>query len=327
MIAANCSRRIRPLAITVSALILGALLTKQDALAEPESEAESALKTALLEARDQGREFHLRVNCASDKGARRLELFPDGIAIWELRSELVVEAAERRELAGILLDKGFTNREAEYGGKIKAGRQQAPLRVSCLVEFDANGVRKRSQQYVDGFQSEPLNELANALLDRVAPLVDTRGTEASSLSDGLDKLAAGKLSAHAFYLRLLELPADRPDGSVMEIQDHSVSVRAYSPGSDIGEPETFDMQRAGIERIAKALRASGIESLPVNLWSQGLVELDVRILGHRKTTMAREFMRMTPDSLGEAQKRFNKLIGKLRRIRSELLDPSRRETD
>lgn len=321
MIAATCTRRIRPLAITVSALFLGALLANRDARAEPDPEADSALKTALVEARDRGREFHLRVRCASDKGARRLQLFPDGIAIWENRAELFVEAEERRELAGILLDKGFTDLEAEYGGKIKATRQQAPLRVSCLVEFDVNGVRKRSQQYVDGFQSQALRELANALLDRVAPLVDARGTEASSLTDGLEKLATEQLSSHAFYLRLLELPADRRDGSVMEIQGDSVSIRTYSQGSDVGDRETFDIQRSGTERIAKVLHRSGIESMPVNLWAQGLVELEVRILGHRKTTIARDFMRMTPDGPGEAQKRFNRLISELQQIRSELLDP------
>lgn len=304
--------------IALGAIWLAGISGAHSGSGDPAPAMESALESALVASHERGEPFFLRVDCTSDKGARNLELFPDGIAIWDNRVELEMNPDQRSALAGLLIDREFASLDPEYGGKAAPDERKAPLRVSCAIEFRTNAVSKRSQQYVDGFQSGPLNGLANALLDRVAPLAEAHGVGTDSLAQGLKMLAAGDLSAHGFRLNFVELPADRSTGRIMQINGDTARIRAYRPGVEVGEAASFKLDAGRLKEIANALRNADIESLPINLWSARQLELEVEMLDRKKTLLAREFMRLSPESLGEMQHRFDSMIERLRQIRSEL---------
>lgn len=311
-------RRLCIALVTLGAFCTPALVPAHQDKAGSGPPGESPLESALIASHERGAPFFLRVDCVSDKGARNLRLFPDGTAIWDDRLEVELPPQLRRALAGLLREGGLTSLAPEYGAKIKPDERKAPLRVSCAVEFRTDVASKRSRQYVDGYQSAPLNDLANALLDRVAPVAEARGIGIESLADGLKKLAAGHLSAHGFRLSLVELPADGSSGMIMQINGDTASIRSYAPGAEVGEVAMLALDDARLGRLANALRDAGIESLPVNLWAANQLELEVEMLDRRKTLIARQFMRLSAETLGESQRRFDQMIGELRRIRSEL---------
>ena len=254
--------------------------------------------------------YRLRIDCTGDDGARSLEVFDDGTAIWNSRQELQLSAPERRELAHLLLAGGFAELGAEYGGKPLPDRAKAPARLICSIALDIGDLSKRSQQFADGEQSARLLALADEVLDAVGTLAADRGVGAESLADGLAKVADGRLSPHAFRLRLVRTPAEGA-GRITEIVDGRLRVQPYEPGSRIGPVRTEALGESELAHLARGLRAAGLAEMPINLWSDSPLELRVSVLDHRVTRIAREFTRLRHDTLGEAQQRFNNLVERL----------------
>lgn len=268
--------------------------------------------------------FDLRVACTSEAGARNFTMYPNRILIWDDQVQLALSAEEAGTLAGILLDGGFSALLPEYGGK--GGAQgpgpkpaKAPARVSCSIEVHVDGQRTRSQQYVDGYQSPELHALAQRLLDSVEPLAEQRGAGAESLADGFSKLESGALAAPALELTLTQMKVDGDAGRIMRIEGGAISVRRYTPGRDVGDPVRVPLDGARLRQLARALDQAEISEFPVNLWAENQTELQISLLSHRQSVLARSFMRMTADSEGEAQQRFNALIASLGELADEVL--------
>jgi hypothetical protein len=266
-------------------------------------ELDAALKTARGE---QPPGYHLVVHRTDEAGQRSLEVFPSGVGIWNHTAQVVLAPALRSSLLEILRERGFAAMEPSYGGKGKPGLQQAAIRITCRVALEIDGLQKSSVQQADGEQSAELAALADAILDRVEPLAEDAVT-AADLTDGLRKLADGRLAAEALSLRFVRLPAAKDHaGSILMIRGGEESRRAYVPGRHIGDEVVAPVSAAGLEAVAKALLAADVASLPVNLKSADHVELEVAVLGRRTTVVGRDFSRAVVDDA--AQNRFDKLM-------------------
>lgn len=270
---------------------------------------EAALKSASNES-DPG--FSLQVYCSNHDGIRSFDLYPDGIAIWNRATQVRLSGADRSALLNILLDRDFASFATMYGGKNAPGKTEAPFRVSCQVTLQIGELKKSSSQQVVGAQSAELSGLAAALLERVEPLAAT-GITAQNLQDGLEKLAGGKIAAPALTLRLLSLPADasKKEGSVLRISAGKVSRQAYAPGQKLGNTDWVPLEPCALGELAVQLKAANLEEIPINLWSESLIELSIQLLGHRKTMSARQFTRLKSMESGDSQQRFNKLVEEL----------------
>ncbi|MGB0515247.1 MAG: hypothetical protein ACPGJE_10450, partial [Wenzhouxiangellaceae bacterium] len=177
----------------------------------------------------------------------------------------------------------------------------------------------RSRQFVDGYQSPELHALAQRLLDAVEPLARERGTGADSFADGLSKLGSGALAAPTLELTLTQMNVDGEVGRIMRIEGGVISVRRYAPGSEVGEPMRVPLNAARLDHLVEALAGSGIGEFPINLWAEHQTELQISLLSHRQSVLARPFMRMTPDSEGETQRRFDALVVALGELADEVM--------
>jgi hypothetical protein len=273
----------------------------------------AAVTQAITAARDTGTPFHLQVHSTGAHGFRSLDALPSGVAIWKNTLQVSLPPAVRTALLGTLLDGGFPALAPSYGGKPEA--EDAALRVSRRVALELDGLRHSSVQLADGEQSKQLERLAEALLDLVAPLA-ADGVGAADLPDGLAKVATGTLATQVLRLRFVDLPpaGGASTGSILRLEDGVLSRQEYAPGRAVGEPHPVPLDHEGLEILVAALRAARLEELPVNLWADGQVELEVGVLQHRKTVVARPFSRLDPEARGEAQQRFESLLVALRAL-------------
>lgn len=253
--------------------------------------------------------YAMEVNCTDEKGIRSFELFPDGVAIWKNQVQIRLSEAIQTGLLLDLLEWGFPDLAPSYGGKAELKKPAAPLRVSCQIGLEIEGLQKSSVQQVDGQQSAQLIGLAGALLDRVEPLVG-EGLGAADIHDGLQKLDQGLLAPQSLKLRFVELPPEAEDkaGSILRIAAGAVSRQLYSPGRLLGPQEWTPLGRCHLLELAAAMRQADLASLPANLWSESHFELEVDLLGHGKTILARPFTRLRLKNPGELQNKFDRLV-------------------
>ncbi|HMB52087.1 MAG TPA: hypothetical protein VKU40_02140 [Thermoanaerobaculia bacterium] len=295
--------------------------------------SEPAAVTAALEsARDDGTPFHLVAQCTDEKGNRSLEAFPRGVAIWNRSAQLELAAPVRRALVDTLLTHGFAAMEPTYGGKARQpGAEDEPqpmegavegeeageaaLRVRCRLVFESGDVAKTSIQQAQGEQSKELTGLIASLLDRVAPLAAESGIGAADLADGLDKLAAGQLAPETFWLRFVRLPDDGGTGRIVFVERQTLTTRRYAPKRELGDPESDALAAERFTALVESLRSADLTSMPTNLWSEDQLDLEVHVLDREATVLARPFSRLKAaagEERGEAQKRFDTLVGFLR---------------
>lgn len=280
----------------------------------------AAVTAAIESARDGDRGFDLSAHCSDDERNRGLELFPGGVAIWNGRLQLTLPAPVRSALLDTLLDRGFAAMAPSYGGKRPPQPEPpdegaAPMRVHCRITFAGGGVEKTSTQQTQGDQSAELIGLVNAVLDRVEPLAEESGLGADDLADGLAKLVHGALAPETFSLRWVRLPAAGTDatGSIVRVDRSTLTRRAYAPKRELGEPLSAELAADRFAALVEGIRRADLASMPANLWSEDQIELEVRVLDRGVTLLARPFARLKEKKGGDAQKRFDALVGFLRR--------------
>jgi hypothetical protein len=266
----------------------------------PIAHTAAPLMAALEAAReDAGIPFRLRVDC-TDRGRKRsLDVMRGFVAVWGNERQVILGDDDRDELLNALVDADFASFAPRYGETPKADRQEAPLRISCLVRVVVQDLEKTSVQILDGDQSDRLLGLARRLLDRIEPLA-AAGVTAASLEDGLAKLADGTLAPEVLNLRLLTLPA-ADAGQIFRIDGGRMSKQRYAPGKAVGTERTGDLAPCQLQDIVSALRGARFWELPVNLH-------EVRVLSRRKTVIARPGF--TPAS-AERQAAFAGLVTRL----------------
>lgn len=261
----------------------------------------------------------MTVGCTGEKGIRSVEVYPGGTVIWGRQWQAQLDPATRDALLQALWQADFADFEPHYGGKAKAAKQEAALRVMCRILVEVAGEQKSSVQEVDGERSAKLLTLADRLLDLVQAL-EVKGVSADSLTDGLRKLRSGALAPEALAITYLYLPSgDTPeDGLILEVAGGRVAVRAYRPGSGTDQASTHKLAGAILEKIVDELLDAGVGQLPLNLYAEDLHQLEVSVLGHQNVVLARPFSRRSPDQQEEQQEedtqRFLRLTEALREL-------------
>ncbi len=305
-----CFRRL--FIICVFLLLCGSVAAEEidesDQQAATPEELLAALRQAVKKPADP---FHLQVNCNDQKGSRSFNLFPGGVTIWNGRSQVTVPVSARTALLNTLLEQGFPEFAAIYGGQKSPGKGGA--RITCRIGLEIEAWQKSSEQRSGGEQSAQMTGLAAALLDQVEPFAE-KGVAPVSLQDGLDKLAGGQLAPQSLRLRFVDLPTRSyvQPGSVLRLRGGKVSRQTYSPGRAVGQQNWEPLQQEQFQALIAALQAAQFESLPGNLWSEDQLELEVQVLAFKKTILARPFTRLDRAALEPEQQRFELLLPVLR---------------
>ncbi|MEE8583951.1 MAG: hypothetical protein V3T83_03770 [Acidobacteriota bacterium] len=297
---------------------------------------QTAIEKALSDPSSRGG-MRLFTECLSDSGMRSLAVYGDGTGIWDSRLQFQLTPQHISTLLESLKQADFAAMPEVYGGPeqkdVKAppknGGEKFVIRVTCRVELTLGGESKQVVQRVKGKQSKQFKKLADSFFQLCEPLAQ-KGIAASSLSDGLSKLARRELKPHSWQLMMHRKPDERSAiqgniGFLLRIAGGTVTSRQYDPASGYTDPLKLKLTQSDLENLAKRLAELDPEGLPGNLYASDYTDLNIRLLNHRTSVQARQFSGMTAATHGQRQKNFDAIYEALYQLHLRVVNEGKRD--
>lgn len=292
-----------------------------------------ALARALERALAEGwQELHIETECRNDAGRlERAEIFASGIGIWNREAQFQLTRTQIEDRLEAFRGSGFTDWPVVFGGKsppmLQDTEQNQPPRVVCRVVLELDGVGKQVSQYQKGPQSAELRQLAFGILEACQGPGQS-GVRATSLNDGLERVAAGDLAPETF-----QVIASRPrppgekagegDSWLLRIDRGAASLRPRTPEGGSDDMRVLELGEQTLARLAGQLRKADLAGLPSNLYAERYTDVLVRVLDHRVQIQARRFAGMTNETHGDQQKRFDEALEALQALRALVSEDGR----
>ncbi len=279
---------------------------------------EHAIERALSHPEARG-DLHLLTECTGDGGFRQVEVYGNGVTIWNRARQYGLEQQRVGALLEALDHAGFADMEPMYGQE----ELDAAMRVICRVMVTLDGVTKQSGQLDEGPQNQQLKELARTLLDSAFEPPDV-GITADDLNDGLTKLADGRLAPEAFHVLVNRKPDDYAlsqgePGYLLRIDGRRAAVQRFSARDGYADPVEHTLDDDELSGLAKLLAGQRAGDLPGNLYAVHYTDLVVEVLDRSQRIQARQFANTTHATHGEAQERFDKILSGLSELALRIL--------
>jgi hypothetical protein len=267
----------------------------------------SQVLTRILRSGSVPATLRIHSECQGLEGYRRATLYGSGVAIWNGDRQVPISRDAMTKVLESVRRYGFAAMPSSFGGRSDPAGAARAIRVTCLVEVDAEGNRKEVVQLEGGRQSPALKELAEDVF-RAVDLSRATAIQAHGLDDAIEKLAAGSLAPEALDVSLQRQqdPRATANGWILRIVGRRLEVER-----DPGQPEAAERRRLSdpeYARLLAALAAAEPQAWPPNLYDAGYVDLRVRVLNHERSIQARAFAGMTPETHGSRQRAFAALL-------------------
>lgn len=243
---------------------------------------------------------------------RGLVVYGSGVGVWNQEKQFVLAPDEHKELLRRTVAAGlFEMPERPRPEKSVEPRPNAPVIVRAVAV--RVGELERIVAQNDRVWTLPALEALVTELFGLCEKKASKGTGASSLTDGLRKIADGKLALETLQL-VLNLPpvaagaAEKAMEGVLVVLDGGVVTwTEQAPGSAgvaVPVPATGERLRSLVTSLAE----SGLEGFPVNLYRARYVDLNVRVLGRARSVQARAFVGMDPAKDSRQQTALERVI-------------------
>ena len=242
-------------------------------------------------------------------------VYGSGVGIWEHVRQFQATEKQVRKALRLLERSDFTSMPDRVKGPRPANAEEGgEPDATVLVRFVTLSVGELSKTVVQDNKAYPLEsfeELCHDLV-KIFRKAARHGVEASSLADGIAKLATGTLAPEVLQVLVSApeqraLPSQQGQGWLLRIEGGVVEVRSHSVdggfGPEIRRPLTPELAR----EIAGWLETAHVSSLPQNLYDAGYTDLTVEVLGREKSLQAREFSGRDPAAEAAARGSFRTL--------------------
>jgi hypothetical protein len=274
--------------------------------------ADKAFARALDAALDHRSWKELRIDAECQHEGERwrtIRLYGSGVAIWNHGRQFTVPRERLLDLLAQIDRAGFA-RIAEPPVEEEEEGEGEGLEMSCGMLVVLDGTEKRAQVLEEeDEESEELESLVERVL-AVGESLGASGAAAASLEEGLEKIARGELPPEVLSLHLLRQPEGSHPGEsgwMLRVEGGDARLSRISPGTGWTLPQRIHLSPAEVADLARTLADARPDDLPVNLYSSWYEDLRIEVLGHAKSIQARQFARMTPETQGEKQERFDRL--------------------
>ena len=281
------------------------------------------------------RSLRLHVECRRDGSLNSTSVFGDGIGIWNGERQFRLPHDRVGSLLRALREADFPALEDTYGGTKdpqkpapSPGGGAMPTLLTCRVELALNGYHKQAAQLATGRQSPVLQKLAEELLAICEPSART-GLGASSLHDGLKKVASGELAPETWVVVAHRKPGESrarggDQGFLLTISGAQATSRSYAAATGYQAELVLDLSPTEARGLARELDARNPAAWPANLYAGSYTDLSLQVLNHQKAIQARPFAGMGPTTHGKHQKAFEQAFDVLERLHRRVLRRGRR---
>jgi hypothetical protein len=250
-----------------------------------------------------------------------LTLYGTGVGIdRDGHRQFRVSAEALRSILARMVEARFLDLPDAIGGRraLRLGPGSgASVRIAYDVWAGMGNAAKSVTQFQGGKQSETLEGIRRAIMAEAETEAEP-SVGCSGLGEALVALGEGRLAPESLSLVVHEY--DRlPTASAQRdwrlyVRDGRLRVcRLQAPlckEVPVRRPEAEQRVRA----LGKLLADNHAEGFPGNLWFDGVLDLDIEVLGFRLNVQAAPFARVTKQTHGAKQESFNRVYEGLRRL-------------
>ena len=245
-------------------------------------------------------------------GRGHLTVYGSGVGVWNREKQFALTPDEHKGLLKRLVTSGlFEMPERPRPAKETEPSPDAPAILRAVgVKI---GDLERVVAQTNRVWPLPALDALVADLFKLCEKPASKGTRASTLTDGLEKIAGGKLAPETLLV-VLNLPpvaagesSRAANGFVVSLEGSALTWSEQVPG----EPAVTLKSRLSPERIkalAALLAQSGVEKLPGNLYRARYVDLTSTVLGRSKSIQARSFAGLKPGKHPAQQEALERII-------------------
>ena len=297
--------------IVVSIVVVGCalpFLAAADGAADPS--AASLEKSLEVMHKDSEARNTLRIVVEGDlgQGLTRLTIYGRGIGIWNGERQFALKSKQVREAIDLVIDAKFTGMPERFAFEDEKDERQAPIKLVRVVTVSTGDISKTVLQDDRG----PLSKTFESLVEKLVALCREPaevGLSASSLEDGLEKVAKGRLApetlvinANAPQIRSFESQAGQ--GWLLNLQHAILSFRSYVLADGVKEIGERTLPPREVEKLAAELLEAGAPEMPPNVNTSGYTQLSIRVLDQQVRTMARTYATEPDAEAKDAAKSF-----------------------
>jgi hypothetical protein len=280
---------------------------EKESLTPADEAFDRALDAAL--ARRSWNELRIDSECRDEGEAlRTIRLYGTGVGIWNHERQFAVP---QKRLLDLLkeIDRARFSRIPGPSAEEEEGEEEGiemPCRVQIVLDGTEKQAERREEKEGEEEEAAELEPLAERIL-AVGESFGRAGVAVASLDEGLEKLARGELAPEVLTLHLLRQPEGGESGWMLRVEGGDARLSRISPETGWTRPQRIHLSAAEVADLARTLAAARPNDLPVNLYSSSYQDLRIEVLGHAKSIQARQFAKMTPETQGEKQERFDRL--------------------
>ena len=295
-----------------------------------------ALREAIDEAvarRNEIEDLWIFAECQGDAGLDSLEIFGNGVGIWNNRRQFEISGDQIGQLLEAFQEFGFAALAPIIGGPIDPSEKpetagesgsNGAIQITCRVAIELEGHSKQVAQRKKGEQSAELKSLAEELF-RICEEPARSGVSAESLRDGLEKISNGDLVPETFRLILNRKPelrdmADESSGFLLRLDGLTAKASTFTRGEGYGGARVLELDAKELRELTGALAALDPAGLPINLYASEYTDLTVEVMRFRKNVQARQFAGVTPTTHGKSQETFDRLFEILEDLYQRVID-------
>ena len=243
-------------------------------------------------------------------------VFGRGIGIWNRVVQFPLTRADVLSLLRSVQAARFGDFPDAFGEDEEGEEGKDDIvKLRGRVVVTLGTITKRVSQLTEGDQSKELEALARQTLD-MCQKASRSGVRASSLSDGVTRVASGTLAPETFSL-VLQRRADRSqpgatsDGWILRVEGRTVTDQLLLSGRPSASGRRLMLSEAEFRALAQSLADAGAGSFPQNLMADRYTDLRVEVLNYRKTVAARAYGSATPKAAAAPQQAFDRLVASL----------------
>jgi len=253
-----------------------------------------------------------------DGKAVSARIFGDGVGIWQRQLQFQLSKAQVVGILKTLQEAGFGSMPDRLGGEEEEAVGNEGPQLKGQLAVLAGSASKRVLQLVQGDQSKEFELLVNAVLDACAGPA-TRGIGAATMEEGLRMLAAGQLSPQILETTVQRPPdakaSDRPEeGWILRTAGSRATAEQTGAGKSPPPARELVLSPKEFRALATTLAEADPASLPQSLYAPRYTDLTVELFSYHRTIAGRRFLGMTPETHGDKQKAFDRLVDVFRAL-------------
>ena len=260
-------------------------------------------------------DFQVDASWQLEQGNRSVRIWGTGVGIWEKSVQFPMTREQILTVVNMLVDAKVGTIPQPGAKASVVPKAKAPLQLRGELTVIAGDVRTHRQQLTKGEQLESLSQLVGRIL-AFSEKAATGGMKASSLQDGLAKVADGTLAPQTFsaFVRRAATGESGGDSFLLRVEGRHVSDRLMPKGQLPPPPRELTLSDSEFRKMALLLRSDDPAAMAPTTYAPTYTDVTVGVLNYDKNIPARPYLDVTAETHGEKQKAFDRMYTVFREL-------------